>query len=182
MTTDPRIRYDIGQEAWRATFGMTETSIICPDCGGGGRLRVTFDDNTTVSIDCANCSRGYEPPRGRVIVHERKPQAEKVTISGFDVRADEVEYRARAGSSSSWIIDDNQLFDTQEEAMQRAEVLAAEYDREERERISKKEKDTRTWAWNASYHRRAIKRAKTELAYHEGKLAVASLKAKEPAQ
>jgi len=57
--------------------------------------------------------------------------------------------------------------------------MGADADRAEREKIATKEKDTRTWAWNASYHRRQIKDAKRQLEYHTAKLNVASLKAKE---
>lgn len=171
--------FDIGRELWWARFETTENSVECPDCGGTGRLRVTFHDETTVSVGCQNCDRGYESPNGRVIVHDRQATAELVTISGVDLRQGQrPEYRARYEFNSSWVIDEARLFLTKPGAMECAKLLAAEADLEERERVQKKEKDTESWAWNAAYHRKVIARAKKDIAYHESKLTVASLKAK----
>ena len=169
------IKYAIGQEVWWATCRIEETSIECPHCGGTGRLRVTFHNETTVSIDCQNCAKGYEPPTGRVRVHNRTPRAIIATIMGIEIRGDgDIEYRI----SESYIIDEDRLFESRDAAMACAETLAADEDRTERERVQKKEKDTRSWAWNATYHRRQIAHAKKEITYHESKLAVASVKAK----
>lgn len=57
--------------------------------------------------------------------------------------------------------------------------MAAEADAEELRRIAEKEKPTRTWSWNATYHRKEIKRCEESIARHRAKLSVASLKAKE---
>lgn len=178
MTTDTK--FQIGDEGWRATFEVRETCVECPDCGGTGRLRITFDDETTVSIECSNCSRGYNPSSGRVVVHDRMPSAELVTVTGIELQAGKPpEYKAAFGPSSSWIIAEDRLFRTEEEAMACANLLAEKADEEERARVFQKEKDSKSWAWNASYHRRQIAHAKKQLAYHESKLAVASVKAKD---
>jgi hypothetical protein len=42
-----------------------------------------------------------------------------------------------------------------------------------------KTKDHRSWAWNASYHRRNIKDLERQLEYHRSKLAVCAANAKE---
>ena len=76
-------------------------------------------------------------------------------------------------------IDEDKVFLTESEAQTRADLMAAEYDAEERERIFKKEKDQRSWAWNASYHRKEIKEAERRIEHHKKKLAHAALKAKE---
>lgn len=169
------IKYEIGQTAWWATCNRGDNFVECPDCGGTGRLRVTFHDDTTVSIACQNCAISYDPPTGRVKVYDRVPKARPVTVIGFEVGGREgVEYR----TSDSYIINEDRLFDTQEAALECASVLAAELDCEGREHVLKKEKNTRSWAWNASYHRREIKQHQEKISYHESKLAVAALKAK----
>jgi hypothetical protein len=73
------------------------------------------------------------------------------------------------------------LFETEAEAMVAAEAMAAEYDEEERKKILTREKDGKSWAWNATYHRRCIKQAEKDLDYHTRKLKVANLKAKKVA-
>jgi hypothetical protein len=72
------------------------------------------------------------------------------------------------------------VYVTEAEARVRADQMALEADEEERAKISKKEKDQRSWAWNASYHRKQIKEHERQLGYHRAKLAHAAIKAKEP--
>lgn len=169
------MRFEIGQTAWRATYEGTEASVECPHCGGTGRLRVMFHDDTQVSIGCANCACGYDPPTGRVRVYDRRPIVRQVTITGVDVRDGVTEWR----TFDSYCVKDEQMFDNEADAHKAAQTLAEEADREERERVATKAKDTRSWSWNASYHRKEIKRAQESIAHHTAKLAVASLKAKQ---
>ncbi len=174
------MRYSIGDTAWRATFDRSPREVACPDCGGEGRLRVTFHDETQVSIECRNCARGYDAPTGRVLIYDGGiGRAERVVISGVEADADGEKYRVSVGQHAYWSIPLAELFDDEVAALARAATLAAEHDEAERHRVFKKEKDTRTWAWNASYHRRCIEKAKKDITYHEAKLAVASVKAKE---
>lgn len=181
-------KYEIGQEIFWASFSAHKSDYVtCPDCGGTGRLRVTFHDETTVSIPCANCSRGYEEPTGRIHVYCRKGEAKKARISGMEVDGDKVEYRAEYHASDDDgrvyrgcnIIKEGDVFLSEAEAQAKADQMAVDYDAEERAKIFKKEKDQRSWAWNASYHRKQIKDAERSLEHHKKKLAHAALKAKE---
>jgi hypothetical protein len=141
---------------------------------GDGRLRVTFADDTTVSIECRNCTVGYDPPTGYVRVYERTPRATLCTITGYEVTGDNVRWRMDAGH----IVDDEDMFANEDDAITRARGMCDEANAAERARVMNKEKDTRTWAWNASYHRDRIRQAHKDIAYHTAKLAVASLKNK----
>lgn len=183
-----RTKYEIGQEIYWASFSAhAHEYVTCPDCGGTGRLRVIFHDETTVSIPCANCAKGYEEPSGLIHVYCRKGVAESGRISGLEINGDNVEYRISKlflGTdghtfSGGYIVKECDAFLTEQEAKEKADIMAAEYDAEERARIFKKEKDTRTWAWNASYHRREMKDAERKLEYHSKKLSHAALKAKD---
>lgn len=168
------MKYDIGQEIWIATWESTTDYVTCPDCGGTGRVRVIHHDETEMSIECAGCSAGYEPPTGYVKVYVRHARAEKSTITGVEVRDGKTEWR----SAKSWCLDEADVFLTETEALAAALLKAQKADAEEREKINTKEKPTRTWSWNAHYHRRQIKEAKRNLDYHTAKLAAANLKAK----
>lgn len=168
------MKFEIGQELWLATWESSEDCVTCPDCGGTGRLRVTFHDETTVSIECAGCSRGYEPPRGYVTVYNRHARAQRVTITGVEVRDGKTEWR----TDRSYIVDEDDLCEVEADALERAKGKAAQADLEEREKISAKEKPTRTWSWNATYHRKQIKDAQRNLEYHTKKLNAANLKAR----
>lgn len=169
------MKFEMGQSVWWATWDASDSYLICPDCGGTGRLRVTFHDETQVSIDCRNCCSGYDPPSGRVHVYTRKAVAKLTTITGFDVEGIKVRYR----TPDSYIIEEANLFDSEADALLRAAEMAAKEDQAQRDKVLNKEKDTRTWAWNASYHRREIERAKKQIEYHSAKLAVAAIRAKD---
>ncbi len=150
--------------------------MTCPDCGGTGRLRVTFHDETQVSIDCQNCSAGFDPPTGRVRVYDRKPRAELSTITGVEINGSETRWR----TDKSYLVEESDLFDNEADCTVAATAMAEQRDREDRDKVNRKEKDTRSWAWNASYHRRCLKEAQRQIEYHTAKLAVAAIKAKEP--
>ena len=81
--------------------------------------------------------------------------------------------------SNAWHVSQEDLFDNSEDASAAAIQKCLELDKKDRDKVLRKEKDTRTWAWNASYHRNCIKKAEKDIAYHTDKLNVASLKAKE---
>ena len=173
-------QFKIGDHVWRASFGSTERYVECPDCGGTGRLRVTFHDETTVSIDCQNCSAGYNPPTGRVKLYSRSGEATMHMVAGIEMETDGIRYRLGVpGAGHYYIGEAHNVFATKDEALARAAELAKEADAEAEAAFLRKEKDTRTWAWNASYHRNEIKRHKQQIEYHTRKLTVASLKAKE---
>ncbi len=168
------MKYQIGQQVWRAGWRAFENHVGCPDCGGTGRIRVTFHDETQVSIDCQRCGPGYNPPTGYVVVHDRKAMAISTIITGVEIVDTSINWR----TADCYMTEDENLFDNEADCLARAAVMAAEADAQEREKIQKKEADTRTWAWNASYHRREIKEALKKIEYHTAKLNVAAIKAK----
>lgn len=168
------IRFNIGDTVYWATYQRREEWIPCPDCGGTRRVRVILHDNDEHSIDCATCSRGYEPPTGKIVTYEYSKSVSKGNIMGVDMAAGRTDWRV----SPHYIVKDAEVFTTKEEALDRAEVLAVEANEEEQRRLALKEKPTRSWAWNASYHRREIKECERRLAYHESKLSVAAVKVK----
>lgn len=150
----------------------------CPDCGGTGMVRVIFHDNTIVRCECGNCSRGYEPPTGTCLVYRSTADAQQGFITGIELGNDKTEYRVNCGENI-YIQNEASVFDTEAEARIYAEKRMEAHEEEQRQKINKKEKDIKSWAWNASYHRGKIKSAQKELDYHAAKLAVASVKSKE---
>lgn len=170
------MRFEIGQDVWRATFDSRDAAIICPDCAGEGRIRVILADDTKLSIGCELCRYGYDNPTGRVRIYERTARAEPTHVTGVEINGQETRWRVW----ESYIVDDGDLFLTQAEALTRAEEIAVVAAQEELARIGRREKPTHTWAWNASYHRKQIREAQRQIEYHTAKLNVAKIKAKEP--
>ena len=179
--------YNIGDRVWYAGMESREASVVCPECFGKKYLTVILGDDSQVTIDCAGCASGYNPPKGYVTYYENTAFVEQVTITGFDVDADKIRYKFdivrkcndgfhRTLQSGA---DDYKVFGTKEEAEVKAKELAEEHNREKLERINCKEQHNHTWSWNVHYHRRQIREAKKSIEYHEGKLVVAREKSKE---
>lgn len=175
------MKFEIGEVVWWAHPDTTEKTVECPDCGGTGRLRVTFHDETQVSIPCQNCTRGFEEPTGRIAYYDRSPSVQQVTITGVDITDGKTEWRTTGsvpGISSR--IEEKNLSRDVDEAAKRCEEIAEQSNIAELARIMNKEKDTRSWAWNATYHRKEIKECERRIVYHTAKLNAANLKARKP--
>lgn len=174
------MKLNIGDTAWVARAAPVETWVICPDCCGQKALTIIFGDGTQASIECENCKRGYEPPRGVVVLHEYKPVVEPNTITGMDQRQEGANMKVQYWSGCSGFDGEN-AFATIEEAQARANELMAIRAKEEKEAFEKgKYNRDKTWAWNASYHRKCLKEAQRNIEYHTAKLNVAKAKSKEP--
>lgn len=168
-------KYNLGDQVWYASFETRTKTIVCDDCRGQKYLTVIMGDGSQVTIDCAGCSAGYEPPKGYNTICEGTPNSDLKTIERINIQFDKVEYQ-----SGCWVLHEDRFFDTKEEADKKAERLAEEYKQEQLHRLKNlKENHKRTWSWNAHYHRRAIKEAQRQLEYHTAKLNVAKIKAKE---
>ena len=120
-------RWQIGDHVWRAGFEASVAHVICPDCCGSGRLRVIMGDETEVSIDCRNCESGWKGPQGRIQVYDRAPSATLVCINGIRLEADKTEYQTTASYSDT----EENLFDSEADAVIAAQVLADRLGKEE---------------------------------------------------
>jgi hypothetical protein len=171
--------FKIGDTVWFARAGQHETQITCPDCAGTRRIRLILANDEQVSIDCGGCSRGYEGPCGTITEYKFKAEVESFVVGGMEVKTEGVRYYTDTSSGAYYVHEDKDCFVNKEDAVERCKQLIKEAVDRERDRLLKKERDTRSWAWNASYHRRCIKDAQKQLDYHTAKLNVAQAKAKE---
>ena len=171
------MKYSIGDRLWLAKVESEESYLACPDCGGTRTVTVTLWNGEVFIIDCIGCQRGFDRPSGTVSIYSRTPSAMLVTIIGMSIDRGHDEYHVRG--IYTYHVPENNLFVTEQEALDRAAELAAESDAEEKKRVLGKEKPTRTWAWNVHYHRAAIKRANHDIAYHTEKLNAALPHSKE---
>lgn len=171
-------KFQIGDTVWYATYDSSNSSVVCPDCGGTGQMTVEMFDQTRHSIQCEGCKSGYEAPTGRIKTYDRRPSAVRRTITGMRIDANKVEY----SFCDHYIAEEDRIFATEAEALARAEGIAAEATREETARIQNKTKQSKSWSWHVHYHRRAIRDAEKAIAHHTAMLNVARVKAKEPAE
>lgn len=167
-------KFKIGDKIWYATTKASEKRVPCADCFGKRRLIVILGDDSKLDIPCEGCSWsdqdgwGYhEPyPHGYCRIYEWQCKVEEVIINRVEINVDKVEY----GFNGNYRMDEDRAFLTEEEAVKKSQELIEEQNREELAKLYKKEKPTKTWAWNLSYHRKRIKDAERDIAYHTAKL------------
>lgn len=166
-------KFNIGDKVWYASFGRVEKHIVCTDCQGQKYLTVIMGDKSEVTIECAGCQSGYDPPKGYNIIFDYVMESKRTTIEKIAINKDSIEYYTSAGCGA------DRVFATKKEADKKAEELGKKYYIEQKHRLENlKENNKRTWSWNTTYHRRQIKEAQKNLEYHTAKLNVAKIKAK----
>lgn len=166
--TEQKMR-SIGDEIWVAEFRNQEHWEKCPDCIGKKFLTVILGDDSRVTIDCDACSRGCEVSTGHIRIEKKEPKARIVQITGISLEGDKIKYT----TPGHYRLEPGDIFDTESEALAKAKEIAKTEGEEKRNRAFEKEYRKKSWAWNVSFHRRCIRQAEKDLAYHSGRLAVA---------
>ena len=171
-------KFNIGDWVWIAESGSTQKYKICPDCMGKLYLTVILGDNSQVTIPCATCAPGIEPPTGKVSYYEWDASVRTAIVRKIEIEAGKpVEYYLdQCGYAKEY-----NVFATKEDAEIRAKELQKQHNEEEAKKVYQKDKNNHTWAWHVRYHREQIKRAQYELEYHTAKLQAAKTKTKEVA-
>lgn len=171
-------KFNIGDTIYFARAGQETIWITCPECLGSGRLRVIMGDDTQVSIACVCCERGYEGSPGKIQTHAFRASPEQKTITGIEVSG-YGDNQITLYTCNGWSVDEKNIFATLEEAWIRAVTVVTEHEAEEKKRLGYKEKQFKTWAWNVTYLRSGIRKAKEEIARYEDRLARAPKNVKE---
>ena len=170
--------YNIGDRAWYASRKSTEEKVICPECFGKKFLTVILGDDSKVTIDCAGCASGYEPPKGYVTYYKQDVDVSQVVIDRVEINPTYVEYGFNKDGCTHHTAKDTDVFSTRKEAEIRAEKLAEEWNKEQHDKIHRKEKNNRTWSWHIHYYRRQIRDAEKTIEYAKAQLDVAKARAK----
>ncbi len=176
------IKYNIGDKVWYASYANRETTVLCDDCYGTGLLHVTLGNGETFAIECTNCvsSDWSRKPTGYMKRYNYEKKAEYSTITGVNITGNGVGYTISVNGGMYTIRTPEEISDTEEGALLYASKLAEEAEVAATDRFNRcKENGKRTWAWNVSYHRKCIKEAERQLAYHKAKLSIAALKVKD---
>jgi len=165
------MKFNIGDKVWVAFSGQFSTWITCPHCFGKKFLTVILGDDSRVTIDCAGCQLGYDPPMGSIQEYQFQAKVQEFTIERVEIANGAPKYN---------YYDEENVFATKEEAEARAEGFREAHERDEKNRLERlKENQKRNWAWNATYHRRELKEALRKVEYHTAKLNVAKAHVKE---
>ena len=178
-----KAKFGVGDWVWHATFESHEKWVKCPHCLGYKWAKVTFGDGSEVTVDCGGCESGYNPPSGVVRTYDHEAQADYVVVEGIEIHRScqegMPEFVVRYSLSNHRGGDEQNVFDNEQDAKERAVTLAQEWTALELKRLGSKDRPSRSWAQNASYHRRSLKTAQRDVEYHTSKLDAAKAHAKE---
>ena len=172
------IPFAIGQQVWWVGNACREEWITCPECAGTRVITMILGNGEQVSLDCENCTHGYEPATGQVerTYYEHAPMSfipGRVSVDGDEIRYSESGPDS-TGYSSSYARD---LFATKEECQVRCDALNAEKTREREDQSRQILLQSRKkMAWSVSYWREQVTRLRKELAVTEARLAVVKAK------
>lgn len=169
--------FKVGDKVWLVNSGTQQRYVDCPDCFGQCALTVIMGDGSQVSIECDCCKEGYLGSRGQVKVYDWLCDVVSDFVKGIEIDGDSVRYKL----NHHYFPD--AVFATKEEAEVEAAKVLAKHQADEEHRfnhVKDREVRNRTWAFSVSYHRRCAKEAARQLEYHDGRLAVAKKKAKQP--
>ncbi len=193
---DQLVRFEIGDVVFRADFGRHETFVACPDCLGSKHVKVVLGDGTEVIIECGGCDPGgYEPSTGMIRQYKYETRVRQYQVTGVKTTATTVEYELNHFGGGSYYTGNNDfddlshdfithrnVFATREKALAHGDKLKSEFEESENKRLMAKTKDAKSWAWNATYHRRCIKDLERQLEYHRSKVEICAAKIRSPVE
>ena len=165
-------RFQVGDKVWVASFGRKAVQVECPDCAGERRVRVMLADDTLVYVCCPGCQVGCDPPTGYITNYKWTAEAELRTVVGVQESAKDNVLSFAYTFEGSWYDDRWWTFATEAQAVAKAHEFRQVKEADENKTMMAKTKDYKSWAWNASYHRREAKEAKRKLEYHTAKAAI----------
>jgi hypothetical protein len=181
-------KYKIGDVAWYASCNKHVYKYIpCPVCYGKSEITVILGNDDRVIVPCSYCEEGYRGPTGTVGEYQIMTKAEIFRITGMEINMcgdkEVVEYRMANGNSSYWVKKENELFDTQEDALKKAEELKAQDEKDENEKSERlKYNNLKSYSWNAGHHLRSAKQAQHDFEYYSKKAVLCKAKTKEVKQ
>jgi hypothetical protein len=161
----------IGDMVWWATCEVKPIEIECLVCFGKCKVTVILGNGEQVETGCEYCSIGFERPRGFTSEHQRISGVKEISITGKEVREDEkgkhVEYRYE----NYCLYNNENIFNTKEEAENRVLEMIKEYENSEVERLAHKKKSNQShYSWSIGYYRKKIKDAQRDLDYYSGRI------------
>lgn len=118
-------KFKIGDKVYFGNYEVKENSIICPDCLGSKKWKITTPKGEEFDTDCTVCYRGGEVI-GIVYDYECSPSVTRLTIGSIqiDTAANEdekIRYMCvETGVGTGNIYYEKDLFSTEKEALENA--------------------------------------------------------------
>jgi len=177
----------VGDEVWCAVHEPSrQVKLPCPVCFGKLQVTLVLGNDDEIVLPCNYCSKGYSDPVGFTVEYEDVTSAVQIRVTSVTttqtLTGTSYEYRAyRQGWESGWTLDPENIFETEAEAVARAQQIADAYEQEQdRRRGGLKKSAHASFSWNAGYHTKRAKAAREEAERHERLATLCKARAREP--
>ncbi len=174
MSGSIEIPFEIGQVVWKASATPAARQVQCPECKGTRALTLIQGDGTEVSLACARCGVGYDPPTGTVTQYDYAAEPEEFICQDVNIFLGKVTY-------GGCHVD--RLYEDKEECRAACQKLNEEYKHKvEEQAVHQLASKRRDMAWSVHYWGGMVRRLKKDLARAEARLAVCKEKKQEVSQ
>ena len=182
MDEKNRKLFNIGDVVWFARTGQRPIQEPCPVCFGNKTVVVILGNGEEVIMPCSHCGLGFKPPSGVVTRYRIEPAAERVTITGREIREGEKTEISYHGCGGRFYYS-NTIFETEAEALtESARLCAEEIEAQETRSAYIKKDKIKSFAWNAGYHLGEAQRLREQIAYHERMAVICKSRSREKGQ
>lgn len=160
----------LGQAVFLVRAGAWhQKHVPCPVCFGKRSVIVILGNETSETVLCDYCVKGFEGPSGTVIEYGAESRVETHIVSGFHYGRDGWEIFLERGHCERMI--EGNLFFDKESAEARRIFLHAECKKQSQADFeSQFESARRKITWTAGYHRNQIRDLEKKIAWHVAKL------------
>lgn len=178
------MRYKIGDVVWAAHFDPLEPiKIPCSVCNGDKKVTLILGNGDRIYLTCGYCgNRNMGIPTGYEEEYrsESKPKAVHIDAIEIEITEEGEKVTYKAGSNGVfYLYPEDMVFSDYNEALKKGEELKEKDLHEQKARAAFLKADvTKSFAWNAGYHRKEAKRLKSQIAYHEEKASLCKAREK----
>jgi hypothetical protein len=176
--------YHVGDLIWYAEAGRKEIQKECPICFGKKQVTLILGNGDQAILPCSYCGPGYEEPepKGYIIENDFFTSATQRGITRIVInqttKGNTEEYY-----SDPYVLQLDRMFDTKEEAEQRAIDIIKELKKEQDDRAEHVKKSLKaSYSWNAGYWQKQINDLKQKLEYYEKRYKICKERSKEEKQ
>jgi len=164
--------YNVGDIVWVAQFNPRKgVNVPCPVCYTKKVVTLILGNDDRVELPCSFCKSGYEAPSGYVTDYQADNAPMHIIIDGMETN------KTKSGTKIKyWVGADNchtihheeNIFDTKEAAFEAGKIMMEEWQTEQQARADWIKHDkNKSYAWNAGYHMRLVKKYEKDILYHK---------------
>ena len=164
--------YNIGDKVYWAKYERIDVRKKCPVCFGKKGIIVILGNDEKVKIECDYCNVGLSSATGYIKEYDWVSDISEIIIDGKEInenlKGKFIEYRY-----GCYILRNDDIFIDKKDAEKRVkEKIKEAKDEEDKRYQSVKGGKIMKLSWSIGYHRKEIKQAEKNLAYHSSKVEI----------